>query len=99
VMRFPPNVSLIDSEARHSEAWYDETLSTNPLQAGDRLFIRCDGGPCLSRLETFPPRLEIRERTGLYVLVDDGSVDAWTCQFVTHATGTPGRKPAGRESA
>ena len=75
-------MSSIDSEARHSEEWYDETLRGNPLQAGSRIFIRCDGGPCLSRLETFPPRLEIRERTGLYILVDDGPVEAWSYQFV-----------------
>lgn len=45
------------------------------------MFIRCAGGPCLSRLETFPPRLEIPERGGRYVLVDDGPVETWTYQF------------------
>jgi hypothetical protein len=46
------------------------------------MFIRCQGGPCISRLETFPPRLEIQEKGGLYVLVDDGPLEAWTYQFV-----------------
>ena len=43
---------------------------------------RCAGGPCLSRLETFPPRMEIEEKTGLYILVDDEPCDWWIYQFV-----------------
>lgn len=48
-----------------------------PLQAGDRLFIRCDGGPCISRLVRYPPPLEIEDTGGLYVLNDDGPQDDW----------------------
>jgi hypothetical protein len=72
-----------DSEARHSEQWYEDALGASPQQRGDRRFIRCEGGPCISRLETFPPRVEIQEKGGLYVLVDDGPLEAWTYQFVT----------------
>ncbi len=51
-------------------------------QAGDRLFVRCEGGPCLSRLVSFPPPLEIEERGGMYVLDDDGSQAEWRYFFV-----------------
>jgi hypothetical protein len=45
---------------------------------GDRLFIECDGGPCISRLESFPRRIEIEEHGGLYyVLLDDGRLHEW----------------------
>ncbi len=71
-----------DSEARHSDAFYGETMTDTPLQRGDRMFVRCEGGPCLSRLEVFPPRIEIPEEGGLYVLVDDGPLEAWMYQFV-----------------
>jgi hypothetical protein len=54
------------------------------MRAGDRLFIHCDGGPCLSRLEIFPPRLEIEERSGLYVLMDEGPPHEWSYLFVPH---------------
>ncbi len=81
-MTFPSTGSAVDSEARHSEAWYGNTLVDRPLRRGDRVFIGCEGGPCLSRLETFPPRLEIPEKGGIYVLVDDGPHDAWTYLFV-----------------
>ncbi len=52
------------------------------LGVGDRLFIACDGGPCRSRLETFPPTLEIDERGGIYVLNDMGRRDEWRYVFV-----------------
>jgi hypothetical protein len=32
----------------------------------------------------FPPRMEIDETGGLYVLLDDGPVEAWTYLFVPH---------------
>ena len=50
---------------------------------GDQMLIRCVGGPSISRLETFPPPLEVAERGGLYVLDDDGPVYAWTYHFVS----------------
>jgi hypothetical protein len=34
------------------------------VRPGDRIFVLCEGGPFLSRLETFPPKLEIVERGG-----------------------------------
>jgi hypothetical protein len=36
----------------------------------------------MSRLERFPPPLEVEEREGLYVLVDDGPPEQWTYVFV-----------------
>jgi hypothetical protein len=42
----------------------------------------CEGGPCRSRLEIYPPRLEIAAHGGIYVLVDDGRRDQWRYVFV-----------------
>jgi hypothetical protein len=36
----------------------------------------------VSRLETFPPRFEIDERGGLYVLVDEGELSDWRYVYV-----------------
>jgi hypothetical protein len=47
------------------------------LHPGDRLFIPCRGGSSVSRLERYPPPLEIAERGGLYVLIDDGCREDW----------------------
>jgi len=74
--------SVDHSGARHSDGWYADVLPDARVRAGDQLFIRCLGGPCMSRLETFPPRLEIPERGGIYVLVDDGPIEAWAYEFV-----------------
>jgi len=49
---------------------------------GDRVFIQCDGGPCLSRLEYVPPQLEIEERGGTYILIDEGEMYEWRYLFV-----------------
>ena len=57
---------------RQSPDWYDQSGETTVLMAGDRLFVPCEGGPCRSRLEHFPPRLEIDEHDGTYVLADIG---------------------------
>lgn len=59
------------------------SIGTSASQPGDRVFIRCEGGPCLSRLVTVPPPVEIQERGGMYVLDDDGSPDEWSYFFVT----------------
>ncbi len=48
---------------------------------GDRVLVG-DGGPSASRLEYFPPRLEITERGSTYVLVDLGEPDEWLYLFV-----------------
>jgi hypothetical protein len=46
------------------------------------MFIACQGGPSISRLERYPPALEIEERGGLYVLEDDGPPEQWRYVFV-----------------
>jgi hypothetical protein len=61
---------------------YDQSDELVELHPGDRLFIPCRGGPSVSRLETYPPPLEITERGGLYVLIDDGRREDWHYLFV-----------------
>ncbi|HVT41795.1 MAG TPA: hypothetical protein VHD39_02340 [Acidimicrobiales bacterium] len=58
------------------------------VQPGDRMFVPCEGGPCLSRLERFPPPCEIEERGGIDVLVDDGAVEDWRSLFVPDLPGS-----------
>ena len=53
-----------------------------PLRPGDRLFVQCQGGPSRSRLEYFPPPVEIEERGGTYVLMDEGEPREWLYLFV-----------------
>jgi hypothetical protein len=67
---------------RHTPDWYDQTGEPTVLAPGDRLFVACEGGPCASRLETYPPRLEIEEPSGTYVLIDDGPRAGWRYSFV-----------------
>ncbi len=69
---------------RHSADWYDQSGEDVVLREGDRFFVACDGGPCDSRLEVYPPRLEIEERTGTYVLEDDGLRERWRYVFHPH---------------
>jgi hypothetical protein len=52
------------------------------VQDGERLFIPCEGGPSASRLERWPPPVEVLEADGLYVLVDDGPPTEWRYLFV-----------------
>jgi hypothetical protein len=52
------------------------------LRIGERILIPCVGGPSSSRLEHFPPPVEVWERGGLYVLVDDGASADWHYVFV-----------------
>jgi hypothetical protein len=54
------------------------------VERGERMLIRCVGGPSTSRLVRYPPPLEIDERDGLYVLVDDGPPEQWRYDFVPH---------------
>ena len=70
--------------ARHAFQSYDQSGEDVVLQPGDRFFVPCDGGPSTSRLEIYPPRLEIEEREGVYVLVDDGAREQWRYLFVPH---------------
>lgn len=52
------------------------------LRDGDRMLIPCEGGRALARLVRYPPPLEIEERDGTYVLVDDGPPERWRYDFV-----------------
>jgi hypothetical protein len=54
------------------------------VEEGERMLIRCQGGPSTSRLVRFPPPLEIEERGGVYVLVDDGPPSAWWYDYMPH---------------
>jgi hypothetical protein len=67
---------------RHSADWYDQSDEAVVLHEGDRIFVACEGGPSASRLETYPPRLEVPEKGGMYVLQDDGPRDGWRYVFV-----------------
>jgi hypothetical protein len=71
---------------RHSVEWYDQSEEATVLERGDRMFIACEGGPSMSRLEMFPPRLEIPEREGMYVLRDIGPRADWRYEFVRRRT-------------
>lgn len=51
-------------------------------QRGERVFVRCEGGPCLSRLVAVAPPLEIEEIGGMYILDDDGPQHDWVYVFV-----------------
>jgi hypothetical protein len=57
----------------HSFEFYDQRDEFVVLRPGDRLFVPCEGGPSTSLLETYPPRLEVTERGGTYVLEDHGA--------------------------
>lgn len=67
---------------RHSARWYDQTNEPIALRPGDRFFVSCEGGPSTSRLESFPPRVEVEEDEGTYVLEDDGPRESWRYVFV-----------------
>ena len=72
-------------DARHSVDWYDQRGEAVVLARGERFFVMCEDGPSTSRLEMYPPRLEVEERDGIYVLVDDGPRDKWRYVFHPHA--------------
>ena len=55
------------------------------MEHGERMLLPCDGGPSTSRLVRYPPPLEIVERDGIYVLVDEGPPAAWRYEFVPDA--------------
>ena len=69
---------------RHAPDWYDQSAEVTVLDEGDRIFIPCEGGPSQSRLEIFPPRLEVEEQDGTYVLADEGPRAQWIYVFVPH---------------
>jgi hypothetical protein len=67
---------------RHSDGWYDQSTEEILLRPGDRFLVPCEGGPSTSRLEAFPPRLEVEESNGVYILEDDGPRHQWRYVFV-----------------
>jgi hypothetical protein len=77
---FDPN------DPRHSPDWYEQAGESEVLITGDRMFITCEGGPCNSRLEYFPPRLEVATDQGTYVLIDIGVRAEWRYVFVPRST-------------
>jgi hypothetical protein len=46
------------------------------------MLLWCDGGPSISRLERYPPPLEVAVEGGTYVLIDDGAPEEWRYEFV-----------------
>ena len=53
------------------------------MEQGERMLIPCfGGGPCMSRLEYYPPSLEIEERGGMYILVDNGPPEQWRYDWI-----------------
>ena len=71
-------VSAVPGPGRHTPGFYDQRDELVVLEVGDRFFVECEGGgPSTSRLETFPPRVEIAEPGGTYVLADDGPRHDW----------------------
>ena len=67
---------------RRAPDWYDQSDEETVLSAGDRVFIVCEGGPSFSHMEVFPPRTEVAEKDGLYVLIDVGPPSDWKYVFV-----------------
>jgi hypothetical protein len=63
-------------------AFWDGASDDEGVQDGDRMLIPCNGGPSISRLIRYPPPLEIDERGGVYVLVDDGPPELWRYEFI-----------------
>lgn len=57
------------------------------FEPGERMLLWCDRGPSASRLVRFPPPVEITERVGTYVLVDDGPPERWWYLFVPYEGG------------
>ena len=82
-IRYVARMETDGDRATHSPEWYRPLLDAGQVRVGDQLLVRCEGGPSIGRLETFPPALEVEERGGVYVLDDDGPVYGWRYVFVT----------------
>ena len=52
------------------------------VESGERMQIRCDGGPAIARAVRYPPPLELMVDGRVYVLVDVGPPEHWPYQFV-----------------
>jgi hypothetical protein len=54
-----------------------------PPRDGDRMLVECRGdGPSGGRLVRYPPPVEVPDRGGVYVLVDDGPPEDWYYDWV-----------------
>lgn len=53
------------------------------MDAGERMFLWCEGGPAIARSVLYPPPTELDADGGVYVLVDDGHAPSWRYQFVS----------------
>ena len=72
---------------RHTTDWYESPGREKPgFWPGQKMLIPCDGGPSISRLDVYPPLLEVPERDGTYVLEDEGPVQQWHYRFVPAPT-------------
>ena len=72
---------------RHTPDWYEQEGRERPCAwVGQRMLIRCNGGPCFSRLDTFPPLLELDVPGGHYTLVDDGPAHEWWYRFAPNSS-------------
>jgi hypothetical protein len=60
-----------------------ELGQTRIVEEGERMMIRCEGGPTAWRATAFPPPTVIESADGLYVLVDDGPPEDWSYEFVS----------------
>lgn len=57
-------------------------VQTRAVQTGERMMIRCEGGPTAWRAATYPPPGEFVVDDGIYVLIDDGTAESWSYEFV-----------------
>ena len=72
---------------RHTIEYYEQPGRERPgFWPGQRMLIFCDGGPSYSRLDTYPPLLEVSVGEGTYVLDDDGPAIEWRYRFVPRET-------------
>jgi hypothetical protein len=58
------------------------TCNARVVGSGERMLIRCDGGPAIARAVRYPPPLELMVDRGVYVLVDVGAPEHWSYEFV-----------------
>ena len=56
--------------------------SVEPMKAGEEMMVWCEGGRSMIKREVFPPRLEIPDDGGMYVLNDQGDPADWRYVFI-----------------
>lgn len=59
-----------------------DVCETGLVEAGEQMFLWCEGGPAAGRAVLYPPPLELDAEGGAYVLVDDGTAPSWRYEFV-----------------